>query len=77
MSLDLILFTRRHFAPQGKFEIVSLSGSLRLSENNAEHNRTSSLYASLAGSDGRVFGGAVAGTLTAASTVQVLVSIGL
>lgn len=58
---------------EGKFEIVSLSGSLRLSENNAEHNRTSSLYASLAGSDGRVFGGAVAGTLTAASTVQVIV----
>jgi hypothetical protein len=48
-----------------------------LSENNGEQSRTSSLYVSVAGADGRVLGGAVAGELTAASTVQVLFSSGL
>lgn len=55
---------------QGRFEIISLSGSLLRSESNS--GRTSSLSVSLAGSDGRVLGGGVAGLLTAATPVQVL-----
>jgi hypothetical protein len=49
---------------------------MQLSENNGEQSRTSSLYVSLAGADGRVLGGAVAGMLTAASAVQVLLLSG-
>jgi len=59
---------------QGRFEIISLSGSLQQSENNGDRSRTCTLNVTLAGSDGRVLGGGVAGTLTAASTVQVLLS---
>lgn len=58
---------------QGRFEIISLSGSFLLSENDGSRNRTSALSVSLAGSDGRVLGGGVAGVLTAASPVQVKV----
>lgn len=57
---------------QGRFEIISLSGSFLLSENSGSRNRTGSLSVSLAGADGRVVGGGVAGMLTAATTVQVL-----
>ncbi|OAY24389.1 AT-hook motif nuclear-localized protein 13 [Manihot esculenta] len=58
---------------EGRFEIISLSGSFLLSENDGSRNRTSALSVSLAGSDGRVLGGGVAGVLTAASPVQVIV----
>ncbi|KAL2322903.1 hypothetical protein Fmac_027282 [Flemingia macrophylla] len=58
---------------EGRFEIISLSGSLQLSESNGERSRTGTLNVTLAGSDGRVLGGGVAGMLTAASTVQVIV----
>ncbi|KAA8522064.1 hypothetical protein F0562_012622 [Nyssa sinensis] len=58
---------------EGRFEIISLSGSLSLSESNGNHSRIGVLTVSLAGSDGRVLGGGVAGTLTAASPVQVLI----
>ncbi|XP_059299235.1 AT-hook motif nuclear-localized protein 8-like [Lycium ferocissimum] len=54
-------------AYEGRFEIISLSGSFLHS------TRTSSLSVSLAGSDGRVLGGGVAGTLMAATPVQVIV----
>lgn len=57
---------------QGRFEIISLSGSFLLSENNGSRSRTGGLSVSLAGSDGRVLGGGVAGMLTAATPVQVL-----
>lgn len=77
MSVGSILFTKCHFTLQGRFEIISLSGALKLSENNGEHSRTSSLCVSVAGSDGRVLGGGVAGMLTAASPVQVLLSDGM
>ncbi|XP_016447787.2 AT-hook motif nuclear-localized protein 8-like isoform X1 [Nicotiana tabacum] len=56
---------------EGRFEIISLSGSFFRSESNS--GRTSSLSVSLAGSDGRVLGGGVAGLLTAATPVQVIV----
>nr|KJB51655.1 hypothetical protein B456_008G227100 [Gossypium raimondii] len=56
---------------EGRFEIISLSGSFLLSENNGSHSRSGGLSVSLAGSDGRVLGGGVAGMLHAASPVQV------
>jgi predicted DNA-binding protein with PD1-like motif len=59
------------FSFQGRFEIISLSGSFLLSESNGSRSRTGGLSVSLAGSDGRVLGGGVAGMLTAASAVQV------
>ncbi|PHT78967.1 AT-hook motif nuclear-localized protein 8 [Capsicum annuum] len=58
-------------AYEGRFEIISLSGSFLWSESN--NTRTSSLSVSLAGSDGRVLGGGVAGMLMAATPVQVIV----
>ncbi|KAF9689682.1 hypothetical protein SADUNF_Sadunf01G0117700 [Salix dunnii] len=57
---------------EGRFEIISLSGSFLLSESNGSRGRTGGLSVSLAGSDGRVLGGGVAGMLTAASAVQVI-----
>ncbi|KAL5707242.1 hypothetical protein ACHQM5_025315 [Ranunculus cassubicifolius] len=60
---------------EGRFEILSLSGSFLLSENagQGQRQRTGGLSVSLAGPDGRVLGGGVAGLLTAASPVQVVV----
>ncbi|RVW49931.1 AT-hook motif nuclear-localized protein 10 [Vitis vinifera] len=55
---------------QGRFDIISLSGSFLLSEDNGSRHRTGGLSVSLAGSDGRVLGGGVAGMLTAATPVQ-------
>ncbi|XP_066399675.1 AT-hook motif nuclear-localized protein 10-like isoform X1 [Miscanthus floridulus] len=58
---------------EGRFEILSLSGSFLLSENGGHRSRTGGLSVSLAGPDGRVLGGSVAGLLTAASPVQIVV----
>ncbi|KAJ0914069.1 putative AT-hook motif nuclear-localized protein [Helianthus annuus] len=60
---------------EGRFEIISLSGSFVYSESddNGNHSKASGLSVSLAGSDGRVLGGGVAGVLVAASPVQVIV----
>ncbi|KAI4366257.1 hypothetical protein MLD38_022152 [Melastoma candidum] len=58
---------------EGRFEILSLSGSFLLSENGSQRSRTGGLSVSLSGPDGRVLGGGVAGLLTAASPVQVIV----
>ncbi|PIA25684.1 hypothetical protein AQUCO_10900019v1 [Aquilegia coerulea] len=58
---------------EGRFEILSLSGSFSLSESGGQRIRTGGLSVTLAGPDGRVFGGGVAGLLTAASPVQVVV----
>ncbi|OIW10880.1 hypothetical protein TanjilG_27826 [Lupinus angustifolius] len=58
---------------EGLFEIISLSGSTLLSEKGSGHSKMDGLSVSLAGSDGRVLGGIVAGTLMAASQVQVIV----
>ncbi|KAK7309114.1 hypothetical protein RJT34_05596 [Clitoria ternatea] len=57
---------------EGQFEIISLSGSILPFESNSGCIRMGSLSVSLAGSDGRVMGGAIAGVLTAASQVQVI-----
>jgi Plants and Prokaryotes Conserved (PCC) domain len=56
---------------QGRFEILSLSGSFTLSEDGGARSRTGGLSISLAGPDGRVVGGGVAGLLLAASPIQV------
>ncbi|GAB2210417.1 hypothetical protein Droror1_Dr00015683 [Drosera rotundifolia] len=58
---------------EGRFEILSLSGSFMLSETGGQRSRTGGLSVSLAGPDGRVLGGGVAGVLTAATPVQVVV----
>ncbi|KAG2693008.1 hypothetical protein I3760_08G079400 [Carya illinoinensis] len=59
---------------EGRFDILALSGSFQLSENGGQRSRAGSLTVSLAGPDGRVLGGGVAGLLTAASPVQVVVA---
>ena len=56
---------------QGHFEILSLSGSYQAFETDGMSTRTGGLIVSLAGLDGRLFGGGVAGALIAASFVQV------
>ncbi|XP_009598826.1 AT-hook motif nuclear-localized protein 10-like isoform X1 [Nicotiana tomentosiformis] len=58
---------------EGQFEILSLSGYFLLSETGGERSRTGGLSVLLAGPDGHVLGGGVAGVLTAASAVQVIV----
>ncbi|XP_028765870.1 AT-hook motif nuclear-localized protein 10 isoform X2 [Neltuma alba] len=55
---------------EGRFEILSLSGSFLVSEHGSQWSRTGGLSVSLSGPDGRVLGGGVAGLLTAASPVQ-------
>ncbi|XP_059288034.1 AT-hook motif nuclear-localized protein 10-like isoform X1 [Lycium ferocissimum] len=57
---------------EGRFDILSLSGSFLLSEIGGQRSRTGALSICLAGSDGRLLGGCVAGVLTAASPVQVI-----
>jgi len=59
------------FLVQGRFEIISLSGSFLLAEDGDTRSRTGGLSVALAGSDGRVLGGCVAGMLMAATPVQV------
>lgn len=57
---------------QGRYEILSLSGSFLPTDlGGGNRQRTGGLSVSLAGSDGRVIGGGVAGMLTAASPIQV------
>lgn len=56
---------------QGRFEILSLSGSFLLTEDGSTRSRSGGLSVALAGSDGRIFGGGVAGMLVAATPVQV------
>ncbi|CAN4127834.1 unnamed protein product [Withania somnifera] len=64
--------TLRQPAMGGRFEIISLTGSFLRSESSGSSG-PSGLSVSLAGSDGRVLGGGVAGTLMAATAVQVIV----
>ncbi|KAE9590077.1 hypothetical protein Lal_00037713 [Lupinus albus] len=57
---------------EGLFQILSLSGSFTLSENSDMKIRSGGLSVSLSGPDGRVIGGAVAGLLTAAGPIQIV-----
>ncbi len=60
------------FSWQGRYEILSLSGSYLLQDTGGGgRQRTGGLSVSLAGTDGRVIGGGVAGLLVAASPIQV------
>ncbi|XP_023005487.1 AT-hook motif nuclear-localized protein 1-like [Cucurbita maxima] len=58
---------------EGRFEILSLSGSFMPSDNAGARSRNGGMSVSLASSDGRVFGGGVVGLLVAASSIQVVV----
>ncbi|CAA7017330.1 unnamed protein product [Microthlaspi erraticum] len=58
---------------EGLFEILSLSGSFMETENQGSRGRSGGMSVSLAGPDGRVVGGCVAGLLIAASPIQVVV----
>ncbi|KAA8518632.1 hypothetical protein F0562_016106 [Nyssa sinensis] len=58
---------------EGRFEILSLTGSFTISENGGVRSRTGGLSVSLAGPDGRVIGGGIAGLLMAASPIQIVV----
>ncbi|KAE8699725.1 AT-hook motif nuclear-localized protein 2 [Hibiscus syriacus] len=58
---------------EGRFEILSLSGSFMPTETQGTRSRSGGMSVSLASADGRVVGGGVAGLLIAASAVQVVV----
>ena len=70
----LLMFKRRWCVCglQGRFEILQLMGSFTMAEEG--RRRTGGLSVSLAGPDGRVVGGVVAGMLRAASPIQVSVT---
>ncbi|KAE9609475.1 hypothetical protein Lal_00020570 [Lupinus albus] len=57
---------------EGRFEILTLGGSLLLYDNNGPSHRSSGLSVSLSGPDGHVVGGGIMGELIAASAVQVV-----
>lgn len=56
---------------QGRFEILSLCGSFMPTDNGGTKSRSGGMSVSLAGPDGRVVGGGLAGLLVAAGPVQV------
>lgn len=58
---------------EGHFEILSLSGSYMPTNNGGTKSRSGGMSISLAGPDGRVLGGGLAGLLVAAGPVQVVV----
>ncbi|XWS48354.1 hypothetical protein CRYUN_Cryun13aG0068800 [Craigia yunnanensis] len=58
---------------EGRFEILSLSGSFMPTENGGHKSRSGGMSVSLAGPDGRVLGGGLAGLLVASGPVQVVV----
>ncbi|KAI4364873.1 hypothetical protein MLD38_020906 [Melastoma candidum] len=58
---------------EGRFEILSLSGSFMPGETGGTRSRSGGMSVSLASPDGRVVGGGVAGLLVAAGPVQVVV----
>ncbi|KAF2307553.1 hypothetical protein GH714_029708 [Hevea brasiliensis] len=55
---------------EGRFEIISLSGSFTVTETGGVRSRTGGLSVSLASPDGRVIGCGIAGLLLAASPIQ-------
>ncbi|GMH17252.1 hypothetical protein Nepgr_019093 [Nepenthes gracilis] len=57
---------------EGRFEILSMSGSFLLMDNDGFHGPTIDMSISLASPDGRVIGGGVGGMLIAATPVQVI-----
>ncbi|KAH9610040.1 hypothetical protein KSS87_014263 [Heliosperma pusillum] len=57
---------------EGRFEILSLSGSYTVSEAGGITSKTGGLSIAIAGPDGRVVGGSVAGWIIAANPIQVV-----
>ncbi|CAN6859408.1 unnamed protein product [Brassica oleracea] len=57
---------------EGLFEILSLSGSFMPTENRGTRGWSGGMSISLAGPNGKIFGGGLAGMLIAASPVQVI-----
>ncbi|KAL0452556.1 UNVERIFIED_CONTAM: AT-hook motif nuclear-localized protein 6 [Sesamum latifolium] len=57
---------------EGRFEILSLTGSFMPSDNGLTKSRSGGMSVSLAGPDGHVLGGGLAGMLVAAGPVQFL-----
>lgn len=64
-----------HFSFQGRFEILSLSGSYLHFEIEGGSQVTGGLSVCLSANDGSAFGGTVKGALKAAGPVQVVFSI--
>lgn len=58
---------------EGRFEIIRLSGSFMLLENGVQRSRAGGLSVVLAGADGSILGGDLAGVITAATPVQIVV----
>ncbi|KAB2631020.1 hypothetical protein D8674_008539 [Pyrus ussuriensis x Pyrus communis] len=58
---------------EGRFELLSLSGSFTVTETGGVKGRTGGLNVSLAGPDGCVICGGIAGVLTAARPIQIVV----
>ncbi|KAH1235185.1 AT-hook motif nuclear-localized protein 1 [Glycine max] len=58
---------------EGRFEILSLSGSFMPTDNQGTRSRSGGMSVSLSSPDGRIVGGGVAGLLVAAGPVQVVV----
>ncbi|KAK4358246.1 hypothetical protein RND71_023856 [Anisodus tanguticus] len=58
---------------EGRFEILSLTGSYMSSDNGVTKSRSGGMSVSLSGPDGRVIGGGLAGMLMAAGPVQVVI----
>ncbi|KAG7958137.1 hypothetical protein I3843_10G004400 [Carya illinoinensis] len=58
---------------EGRFEILSLSGSFTVTDTSGTRSWTGGLSISLAGPDGRVIGGGIAGLLVAAGPIQIVV----
>ncbi|XP_028785322.1 AT-hook motif nuclear-localized protein 1 [Neltuma alba] len=58
---------------EGRFEILSLSGSFMPNESAGTRSRSGGMSVSLASPDGRVIGGSVAGLLLSLSIIQVVV----
>lgn len=56
---------------QGRFEILSLTGSFMQNDSGGTRSRAGGMSVCLAGPDGRVFGGGLAGLFLAAGPVQV------
>ncbi|KAF5447585.1 hypothetical protein F2P56_033126 [Juglans regia] len=59
---------------EGRFEILSLSGSYTFGETGGVHRKNGLLSVSLAEPDGRVFGGGIAGALIAAGPTQLIIA---
>ncbi|GER48016.1 AT hook motif DNA-binding family protein [Striga asiatica] len=58
---------------EGRFEILSLTGSFMPSDNGLTKSRSGGISVCLAGPDGRVLGGGLAGMLVAAGPVQIVI----